>query len=58
MYKWNEPAMKRNNAVLNDLLGEPQTIETDDKIPNNCKYPLATILAAQNRKKAKQRQEV
>ena len=50
MYAENEPATKRNDAVLNDLLGELYTIETDDKIPDNCKYPMATIQAAQNQK--------
>ena len=43
--------MKRNDAVLNDLPGELYTIEADDKIPDNCKYPLATIKAPQNKKK-------
>ena len=27
-------------------------MEADDKIPDNCKYPLAMILAAQNQKQA------
>ena len=42
--------MKRNDVVLNDLLGELYTIEADDKIPDNCKYPVATIQAAQDQK--------
>ena len=46
MYAENEPAIKRNDAVLNDLPGELYTIEADDKIPGNC--TLATIQAAQN----------
>ena len=50
MYAENKPAMKRNDAVLNDLPGELYTIEAHDKIPDNYKYPLATIQAAQNRK--------
>ena len=29
----NEPAMKRNDAVLNNLPGEFYTIVADDKIP-------------------------
>ena len=29
----NEPAMKRNDAVLNNLPGELYTIVADDKIP-------------------------
>ena len=53
MYAENEPAMKKNNVVLNDLPGELYTIEADDKIPDNCKYPLATIQAAQNQKQTK-----
>ena len=40
--------MERNDAVLNDLLSKLYTIETDGNIPDNCKYPLATIQAAQN----------
>ena len=31
IYAENKPAMKRNNAVLNDLPGELYTIEADDK---------------------------
>ena len=50
MYAENEPAMKRNNAALNGLPGELCTIETDEKIPGNCKYTLATSQAAQNQK--------
>ena len=46
----NQPAMKRNEAVLSDLPGELYTIEANDKIPDNCKYPLALIQAAQNQK--------
>ena len=46
----NEPAIKRNEAVLSDLPGELYTIEASDKIPDNCKYPLALIQAAQNQK--------
>ena len=42
--------MKRNDAVLNDLRGDLHTIEADDKSHDNCKYLLATIQAAQNRK--------
>ena len=48
MYAENEPAMKMNNAVLNDLPGELYNKEADDKILDNCKYPLATIQTAQN----------
>ena len=50
MYAEDEPAVKRNEAVLNDLPGELYTIEADDKVPDNCKYPLAMIEAAQNQK--------
>ena len=48
MYAKNEPVMKRNDAVLNDLAGELYTMEAGDKISDNCKYPLTTIQAAQN----------
>ena len=50
MYADHEPAMKRNDTVPNDLSVELWTKEADDKIPDNCKYPLATIPAAQNQK--------
>ena len=32
-----EPAMKRNEIVLNDLPGQLYTIESNDKTPDNCK---------------------
>ena len=48
MYAENEPAISRNEPVLNNSAGELYTIEADDKIPDNCKYQLAMILAAQN----------
>ena len=41
-----EPAMKRNEAVLNELPGELYMIEANDKISDNCKFPLALIQAA------------
>ena len=43
MYAENEPTIGRNDAVLNNLPGELYTIKADDKIPDNCKYPLAMI---------------
>ena len=48
MYAENEPAIKRNEAVLNEFPSELYIIEANDKIPDNCKYPLALIQAAQN----------
>ena len=45
MYAENEPTVKSNEAVLNNLPGELYT-EADDKISDNCKYPLALIEAA------------
>ena len=50
MYEENKPAIGRNEAVLNNLPGENYTVEADDKILDNCKYPLPMILAAQNQK--------
>ena len=46
MYAENEPAMKRNKAVLNVLPEEVYTIKANEKIPNNSKYPLTLIQAA------------
>ena len=50
MYAENEPSMQRNEAVLKELSGELYIIEGNDKITDNCKYPLALIQAAQNQK--------
>ena len=46
MYAENTAAMKRDDVVLNELPGEPYTIEANDKIPDNCQYSLALIQAA------------
>ena len=53
MYTENEPATKKNEAVLNDLPGELYVIKANDKIPDDCKYPFALIQAAQNQKQTK-----
>ena len=37
-------------AALNDLPAELYTTEANGRIPDNCKYPLAAIQAAQNQK--------
>ena len=50
MFAENEPAMKRNEAVLNKLPGEIYTIEANDKITDNRKYTLALKQVAQNQK--------
>ena len=50
MYVENEAALKRNKAVLKDLPGELYRIEADGKVPDNCKYPLTIIQAAQHQK--------
>ena len=50
MHADNEPAMKRNEAVLNEFPGELYTINAKDKILDNWKYPLALIQAAQNQR--------
>ena len=55
MYLENKPAMKRIAVVLNDLPGELYTIEANDEIPDNCKYPLLFIQLL--RIKSKQTQE-
>ena len=43
MYSENKSAVKINEAVLNDLHGDLYTVEANDKIPDSCKYPLATV---------------
>ena len=50
MYVENEPAIGRNEAISNNLPGKHYTIEADNKMPDNCKYPLEMILVAQNQK--------
>ena len=49
----NEPFMKMNAAVLNDLPGELYIIKANDKISDSFKYLLALIQAAQNQKQIK-----
>ena len=46
MFGGNEPAMKRNEAVLNNLPVELYTVGAKNKIPDNCKYLLTLIQAA------------
>ena len=50
MFAENEPAMKRNKAVLNKLSGKTYTIEANYKIPENRKYTLGLKIVAQNQK--------
>ena len=49
-YVENELLRKRNEAALNDFPGELYMIEANDKIPDNFKYPLTLIQAAQTQK--------
>ena len=53
MYPEIEPAMKRNEAVLNELPGERYTIESNVTIPDNSKYPLTLIQDVQYQKQIK-----
>ena len=41
----NKPAMKRNEAVLNEFY----TAESNYRNPYNCKYPLVSTQATQNK---------
>ena len=50
MYAENEPAIKWNEAVRNELPGGIYTIEANGKIQDNCKCPLALLQATQNQK--------
>ena len=54
-YVENEPAMKRNEAVLNELSGERYTTEAHDKISDKCKCPLLLTQASQNQSKQTQK---
>ena len=46
MYVENVPAVWRNEDVLSDLPTDFYTLEANEKIPDNYKYPLVTIQAA------------
>ena len=48
MFKYNEPAITGNEVVLHNLPCELYRIVVNDKIPENCKYPLATIQDTRN----------
>ena len=48
MFKYNEPAIAGNEVVLHNLPCELYRIVVNDKIPENCKYPLATIQDTRN----------
>ena len=50
MYAENESDIKRNEVVLNELPGEHCIVETNDKIPDSCKYLLVLMQASQNGK--------
>ena len=50
IYAENERAMKKNTFVLNDLRDEIYTIIVTDKVPDNCKYQMTLMQAAQNQK--------
>ena len=50
IYAENEPALKINEAVLNNFPSELYTTEAYDKIPDNFKYHLALVQTAHNKK--------
>ena len=50
MHAENVSAMKRNEAVSNDLSGEFYKIKGDGKIPDNCIYSLTAIQDTENEK--------
>ena len=53
MYAENEPAIDKNETALSNLPDELiYTIEADDAIPDNYKYLLTMILAAENQEQA------
>ena len=53
MYAENEPAMKRNEAVLSGSPGKLYAVEANYKIPVGCKYLLALIEVAKNQRQPK-----
>ena len=53
MYAENELVLRTNEAILNDFAVKFWQ-NTKTKIPDNCKYPLALILVAQNQSKQTQ----
>ena len=52
MYGENKTAMKKNEIVLNDWLGQLTQKRLMTKTPDSCKYLLTLIKAVQNQKKA------
>ena len=42
-YTKNEPVIKRNKAIPNNLPDKFYTIRSDDKVVDNIIYPLATV---------------
>ena len=50
IYAENEPAVKQNEAVQNYIPVDFCIIEANGNFPDNSKYPLATMQAAQNLK--------
>ena len=47
--------MEKDEIVQNEFSGEIYIIETNDKLPDNRKYPFALIQAAQNQKQTNTR---
>ena len=50
MHAENVSAMKRNEAVSNDLSGEFYKIKGNGEIPDNCRYSLTAIQGTENEK--------
>ena len=50
IYTDNKSGVKRNEPVLDDFPGDLDATEANNKILDNCDYPLATIQAIQNKK--------
>ena len=44
------PTVLRNKTVLNNLPSDVYSVEANEKIPDDCRYPFSIIQAAQNQK--------
>ena len=43
MYSENAPAVLRNKTILNNLRDEFYSIEANEKVPDDCRYPFSVI---------------
>ena len=50
MYPQNAQKVSQNQTVLNNLTSELYSIDGNEKIPNDCRYPIFVTQARQSKK--------